>query len=100
LLNIAQLHRETGDHATKNFGEIATVLLPRQLGAELVVVDDELGAKLARARGCRRSGRSAGLRQRRAEQGRRRIDVSSATRAIRAGDHPFRFAILSALEPR
>lgn len=54
LLHIAQLHHQPGDHATKNFGEIASVLLARQIGASLLVLDDELGVKLARARGIAR----------------------------------------------
>lgn len=48
--SLRRLHARAGAHESENRGEIATVLLAARLGDAIVILDDELGKKLARFR--------------------------------------------------
>jgi len=48
---LRRLHRQPGQHADSNSGEIATVLMATQLEGVVALVDDRLGKQLCRMRG-------------------------------------------------
>ena len=50
LRDLARALQEPGDHPSKHYGEISTVLMAEHLGKELVLLDDGDGKRLARAR--------------------------------------------------
>ena len=50
LLAIAKVEQNAGDHPSTHLGEISSVLLARQIRADLLVMDDETGVKMARFR--------------------------------------------------